>query len=333
MENNILVLGNGFDLYHNLKTKYYDFVQFACKIENQKDGDDRIKNICKENSFMQYFKRICDANNNWIDCEKEIENIVHTLQRFMDRYKKSSSEGVELDDKSEAMQDELILIYITKFIIREEHRCKVNYKYIKDLFFDKKTFLNDIKKELDDVIEVLAYYLKKEEKQTEIIRYEQIQNISPKQVINFNYTNTYTKIYSDRVPVFYPHGDLSDSSKMVLGIPDSENISLDFIYFKKFFQRIQKRCGTIQNISFEEQDGIDIIYPTVYFLGLSMGRTDEDIIKNIMGKSVKTVIFYYDQEDYEGKIINLIDIYGREKIEEWIDSKWIEFVELDNKKI
>ena len=29
MENHILVLGNGFDLYHGLNTRYYNFVNFC----------------------------------------------------------------------------------------------------------------------------------------------------------------------------------------------------------------------------------------------------------------------------------------------------------------
>ena len=333
MENNILVLGNGFDLYHNLKTKYYDFVQFACKIENQKDGDDRIKNICKENSFIQYFKRICDANNNWIDCEKEIENVVHTLQKIIVGYEASSDGKIYLNNIGGTVQDRIILMCIMgKYVVLKSDYYEIHYDYVKDGAFNKKDLLNDIRKELNEVIKVLSVYLKKEENEMKMVRYKQIEEITPKQVINFNYTNTYTKIYSNSVPVFYQHGNLFDSSKMVLGIPDSENISLDFIYFKKFFQRIQKRSGTIQSIPFKEYEGINESYPTLYFLGLSMGRTDGDIIKRMISQSAKAIIFYYDQDDYESKVINLIDIYGKDQVEEMVERKSIEFVWLDKKQ-
>ena len=81
----------------------------------------------------------------------------------------------------------------------------------------------------------MSFYLKKEQEKLKSIQYEQIRRIYPKHIINFNYTSTYTEIYSDKTPIFYQHGNLLDDSKMVLGIPDSEDISLDFIYFKKVF--------------------------------------------------------------------------------------------------
>lgn len=59
-----------------------------------------------------------------------------------------------------------------------------------------------------------------------------------------------------------------------------------------------------------------------------MGKTDEDLIKQIIDKSDKIIIFYYDQDDYEGKVINLIGVFGREKIEKWINSDKIKFEEL-----
>lgn len=333
MTNNILVLGNGFDLYHNLKTRYYDFVEFSRKIKEYKDIPEHIRGICEKNSFIKYFKKICDVTKNWIDCEKEIENVVYTLQKIIDGYKASFDGKIYLNNIDGTVQDRTILQCITgKYVVLKSNYYEIHSNYVEDGIFNKKDLLNDIRKELEEVIKALSVYLVIEENEMKMLRYKQIEEIAPKWVINFNYTNTYTKIYSNSVPVFYQHGNLSDSSKMVLGIPDSKNISLDFIYFKKFFQRIQKRCGTIQSIPFKEYEGISESYPTVYFLGLSMGRTDGDIIKRIISQSIKAIIFYYDQDDYESKVINLIDIYGRNEVEEMVERKSIEFVWLDKKQ-
>ena len=45
---NILVLGNGFDLHHNLKTKYSDFIQF---MRDLKEDNERSIN-CKDNEEL-----------------------------------------------------------------------------------------------------------------------------------------------------------------------------------------------------------------------------------------------------------------------------------------
>lgn len=337
MDNNILVIGNGFDLHHNLKTKYFDFVKFTKEIANMKDIPEEIINKCKNNIFLVYFQKVCEITRNWIDCEQEIENIASTLQDLINLWKNSKDGYANLNMLQDTAYARLVRTCISsKFISTPTgfENCKANEKYYIYNIFRKDLFMDDLRKELQDVIEVLSFYLKKEENNVcSKDAYKQIIDINPRQIINFNYTNTYSKIYSDKIPVLYIHGSLEDKSSIVLGIPDSEKISLDFVYFKKYFQRIQKRTQTLRSIDFMSHEGIDRIKPTIYFLGLSMGRTDEDIIKKVIHESLKSIIFYYNQDDYESKVINLIDIYGRNKIEEMIENQNIEFVKLDKNKV
>ena len=255
------------------------------------------------------------------------------LQKLIDKYEKTKRGIIMQQEDPWTAQDRPIEeCFRGKYFILHTDYYKLTLRHCTDNIFNKKLFLQDARSELDEVIKVLSFYLKKEQEKLKSIQYEQIRRIYPKHIINFNYTSTYTEIYSDKTPIFYQHGNLLDDSKMVLGIPDSEDISLDFIYFKKFFQRIQKRCGTVQNVVFDKLEEMITGYPTVYFLGLSMGRTDEDIIKNIIDKAEKSIIFYYDQDDYEGKIINLIDIYGRTNVETMMEEDDIEFIKLDKKQ-
>ena len=37
-------------------------------------------------------------------------------------------------------------------------------------------------------------------------------------------------------------------------------------------------------------------------------------------------IFYYDPADYEQKVINLINLYGRDIVEMFIERNWFEFI-------
>jgi len=80
---NILVIGNGFDLYHNLKTKYIDFVNYTINIKAPK-GTKKIRGMCQNNTFIRCFQKLSGVNKNWIDCEKEIENIILMIKKVVD---------------------------------------------------------------------------------------------------------------------------------------------------------------------------------------------------------------------------------------------------------
>ena len=53
----ILILGNGFDLAHNLKTSYKDFLEYCSKLNIQDitDGESAYKEICKNNLWLKHF--------------------------------------------------------------------------------------------------------------------------------------------------------------------------------------------------------------------------------------------------------------------------------------
>ena len=90
---NILLIGNGFDLAHNLQTKYGDFLEVIkdwiyiypslekeinndiinrlfCQIK--KDNIKKFDEIIQNNSWVNYFKQCAAEIDGWIDFEKEI---------------------------------------------------------------------------------------------------------------------------------------------------------------------------------------------------------------------------------------------------------------------
>jgi hypothetical protein len=91
----ILVIGNGFDIVHNLKTKYSDFLQYCDDysaenpisqiVEQQEEFDYFLEN----NFWLKYFRKTnrkyCQETNNkycqenWIDCENEIANFIYNF--------------------------------------------------------------------------------------------------------------------------------------------------------------------------------------------------------------------------------------------------------------
>lgn len=115
---------------------------------------------------------------------------------------------------------------------------------------------------------------------------------------------------------------------MVLGFDDETSGNLDFIYFKKYLQRIQKLTGYVDPNKWKPH----IMGVTgglrIFFYGLSMDKTDGDMIRKLWDDSHRFVIFYYSQSDYEQKVINLIDVFGKDIITE-IQEKNITFIQCE----
>ena len=332
-DNNILVVGNGFDLYHDLNTKYYDFVQYAKNlskgsINNFAQGI----NIARGNPFLKYFYKVAKLNDGWIDCEEEIENVILTIQKLLDFRRNNGDRSFKRKDAYLSGKEEMASDCLDQLFKKSDvGYIDINPDFLEENVLKEDSFFDALKKELENLIFILQHYLSEEEKKLDSAKkYEQISKINARYVINFNYTDVYEKMYKKPEETLYIHGSLKDQDSIVLGIPDNDEVSLDFIYFKKYFQRIQKKCKRLATLNFVKHISIDSIRPIVYFLGLSMGRTDEDLIRLIIEKADKVIIYYYDQIDYEKKVMNLIDIYGREKIEENIDKEFFEFVRLDN---
>lgn len=113
---NILLIGNGFDLYHNLNTKYTDFMDFikdttlieqtiskhqeklkTCTSEEQcfhKPALDlRIRNLerfkdeINNNIIIKYFSQDLDyTKSGWIDFEKKIENMLLDIDDYYSKF-------------------------------------------------------------------------------------------------------------------------------------------------------------------------------------------------------------------------------------------------------
>lgn len=179
---------------------------------------------------------------------------------------------------------------------------------------------------MDEVIELLRRYLVyATEDLDKIDKIQQIADIKPRYVISFNYTYTYKKYGVKDEDVFHVHGRLLKNN-MVLGFNDEDPENLDFVYFKKYFQRIQKLTGYINEARLIDRDADLTPKPIIHFYGHSMDKTDGDIIVKLRSLARGFVIYTYNQEDYEQKVINLIDVFGKKEATELIQTKYIEFV-------
>ena len=360
---NILVIGNGFDLAHGLPTSYKDFLEFTDNyMSYAKSINDNLlselKTLVSNNCWLEYFKRTY-IGNGWIDFEKEMSNVIMMIDQKKDKFVRIGEPGfafVKLSDK-----ERKILMY---FDSRSANGIIDNKDF---LFMIKERMLND----LNRLIRCLEIYLDC------YINHSSVKELSPDiadlnidKVLSFNYTNTYARIYdnskNNNIEYDYIHGKADiepehdmKTNDMVLGIDeylpdDRKNKDLDFIAFKKFYQRIYKQTGCkykewvgeiIKGADYDKLDalkyrleyeenikkGLDGYAHTakqklmelkeqrvkhnLYIFGHSLDVTDKDILKElILNDNVHTTIFYHNKEVKAQQIANLVKVIGQDEL-------------------
>ena len=166
-------------------------------------------------------------------------------------------------------------------------------------------------------------------------------------------------IYSNTIPkekdVLYIHGSANEEKMnsnlkieenyddMILGVyeelKDEKNLCDDFIFFKKYYQRILKNTDSNneseedfnnrvpeENKKFTYKRCLDNIKNScVYIYGHSLDVSDNDILEKLIVDSNKTIIYYHNRETNKIQIINLIKMLGQKKLVEYRNSGKIIF--------
>ncbi len=346
-----LVLGNGFDLAHGLKTGYKDFLLYAIKrdkalynnytinnnlevkyIETNNNEDDLyFRNKIKDNIWMSYFvvlyrdKKI--RGENWIDFEMEISYIIE----IFDRNAKSKLESISEMEEINNSDDNFHLFYKLYGIIYTHDQDGAKNRTYKEL-------IEDLSNDLNDVILAFEYYLQNEVENVSVNIYSpDIKKIGRMDgILSFNYTTTAQRIYptlSD-VPIHYIHGKVSSGdNNMVLGVneywdEDSANIHTDFNVFKKFTQRVMKDTGVdyrewIYNVTNEGKRFENVRNTTyynnaglseVYIFGHSLDISDKDLLEELFeNKNIVVNIFYKDKVHQADLIAAIVRMISEKK--------------------
>ncbi|EDQ95618.1 Bacteriophage abortive infection AbiH [Intestinibacter bartlettii DSM 16795] len=392
---NILVIGNGFDLAHNLPTSYKDFLGFITyinvffngdaqtinnykyaenfkklhpdiqdyilKISELNKNDKLIKEIIElssDNFWIKYFEKCIQSNelrgDNWIDFESEITKVVKSLE-YLKNY---NEDNLKLTVGNRKYTDNQALYQISKEIIKKiSDRLKSkgeintileyedimksghNYSNIENHFFcssNSKKVISELNMELNKLIRCLEIYLDYVVKENIKInkQLDDINNINHiNHLISFNYTSTFENFYSNNTECDYIHGKANknnnfETNNMVLGIDEyldssDKDIELDFIQFKKYFQRIYKKTGCEykkwlekikeNNLIFNKSICSDKFSTNIYFYGHSLDITDKDILTELINlEKSQIIIFYLDDYDYMQKIVNLVKLVGQD---------------------
>ena len=383
---NILVIGNGFDLAHDLPTRYRDFLKFTtvfeeclkkendgdvdwvsgeeleikqylrilfdkkydnAKVPNQEREDAKkiiaeLDDLIRSNVWLKYFNEV-QIKEGWIDFESEISKIIQALDGARQTIDEQIQQG-----KGKAKMTQSQLNILSPIISKDGTLLKCD-----SIFFEPRAITYAKKQLFDDLnrlIRCLEIYLCDYVGNIEIKKKHPDIEALPiiDKVLSFNYTNTYEKLYIKNPYVEYDYihgrakiGNIVDSNNMVLGIDeylkgDARNENIEFIEFKKFFQRIHKETGCLYrnwvddiksngSISetiaiYKEQDKtiretMQVDFHKMFFFGHSLDVTDKDVIRDlILSDKVKTTIFYRNKSDYGQKITNLVKIIGQDEL-------------------
>jgi len=238
-----------------------------------------IYTLLLKNSWIGYFLQ-CDMyqNENWIDFESEISQVVQKIEKDMksgsgingmvtnisERFFKPlfwedmEAKAQELEEEADRSIDEMekkigkSLSFEERFVFLEKYRKEHPLNPTKEKI-TYKDLINILLEDLNRLIRALEIYL------TEYISKLDIEMVAPEittldidHVLSFNYTDTYERVYGKNKFVLYDyiHGKANldntiEKNNMVLGIDeylpeDRKDKDIDFIAFKKFYQRIYK---------------------------------------------------------------------------------------------
>lgn len=134
-EYNILVVGNGFDLFHGLNTRYMDFVNYTKEIEKP-EATKRIRGLCYNNVFIRCFNKLANENQQWIDCEKEIDDIVSIFKKIVsDRSVFSSIDySTILQENTSLFSEEYEKVLLMNPFIKQQKNVTNNISFNSDFF-------------------------------------------------------------------------------------------------------------------------------------------------------------------------------------------------------
>lgn len=340
--------------YSDDKDPVYKYVINASNMDEK--NLEKLDNIINRNSWIKYYCQ-CEAEIDlWIDFEREIIPVINFMEAVFNSHCITGRSGEKTDAayiEKNQLATEMIrtLALWDKYFDASGNSITVHAPYASLKYgILKKRILKDLRQEFNEFIDAFEIYLCEfVEKKTDVELLKQIKELKITHVISFNYTLTERLYGVDEENSHHIHGQIRTNlneghNNMVVGVNEQKNQNMDFIYFVKYFQRIQKGTGVkykkFTEIRYKNIFGECQKEPyTLYIYGHSLDETDEDILKYTIGdfdtsgifqmKPDKLILFYYNEEDYAQKVINLIKLYGRAVVEEYIENGIFEFVEIE----
>ena len=327
----------------NLKEPKY--IEYLSKLFNESKDDNGVKKIIdeldemiKDNIWLKHFDKVQKNNvqtcfevkrakvkDGWIDFESEISRVIQEFEEVL-----KINNNIFREDKGNNSWYELLNMRQAEMF--ERLGIKLDNNIEEDVSEKKEKGLKDLDKLIRCLEIYLSDYINKVRVEKTLLDIKELLPID--KVLSFNYTNTFERLYknSSLVEFDYIHGQADiekgiNTNNMVLGIDEylkgeERNENIEFIAFKKFYQRIHKETGCLYKIWVAEiradDDALnkgDVKQHNLFIFGHSLDITDRDVLRDlILNDNVQTVIFYKDKEDFGRKIANLVRVLGQDEL-------------------
>ena len=371
MADTILILGNGFDIAMDRKTKYADFIEFEKQLFSNPDEELleflKVKNIRIENYKDNLYLRFINENKgtlgeNWSNLEILISQLADAIMYFKEDmqllYDISAIHPIRISNESlkketnfsakKFIANVFALFYRRygwKYLDRDCVLNKLNYIFIEQLNL------------LTELLEIYLSYLDYIDFEVRGIEarptaLDAVSNLSHTYVLNFNYTNTSGHLYgTSEEKTHFIHGRIdldrtfSRINTMVFGIEDKENdINSDLIPYQKYYQRVVKETGNKfeeffkPNIELpDDVPDIRIASKNIVVFGHSVDPLDKEIFQKCFELAAldeypyRFIFTYFDEPAKRSIIKNLAIILGKEKLIELTGKQNVVFVKSDDK--
>jgi IS1 family transposase len=322
---NILIVGNGFDLAHGLKTDYESFLKW-CKKNDYKKINRGTRTNVSENIWVEHFlfrinnKISENLGQNWTDFEEKIYEIIKEISC---NYNKDFKKGCI------AYKDDKKKYHLNKCLLKFESLYDNKYTEFDDI----KNLIAFLYNALIDLTHLFEEYLKE-------IDYDNCQKIFDLSdivdnarygnfcVLSFNYTKTLQKLYNiNDKNIYYIHGEIGKDN-IVLAAKDfnnNENKNEEktpdiFNIFQKHNQRhkyetIKAYQELLRRIKFGQDPNGENNF---YIIGHSLDNADKDILQILLGILTDSRINIYRRSNSSvDKYVNKItDIIGKKQVME-----------------
>jgi hypothetical protein len=317
--NHVVLIGNGFDLAHDLETGYMHFLNWylkkiAISIEEEQFYEDDIVKIYTDSNLHAFAQNFRQG-----ELSKYPESFLKKIEEknYISHFKSAFIRELFLKTQSSTWVDIENLYYSWIVRIHKAQLANKNSNLKLQLEQLNKSF-NEIKNQLEKYLISITKNRNIETKSDIEKHFEKIIKSLSKSglneicVVNFNYTNTLNSYIKDyyNIKQIQIHGKLNDSlNPIIFGYGDEtdelykeiENIN-DNEYLK-----FMKSFGYFKTNSYQQL--IDFITGkdyTVHIMGHSCGLSDRVLLKRIFENPYcKHInIYYYQKNEIENDFIN-----------------------------
>ena len=309
---NIFIIGNGFDLAHGYNTDYRSFLEYM--IEN-------YKNYTQVFDIVRFYGESTGPSGEINRSLKKYDQ--NAKYEFKERKGKYHTYDIKTESKFfkeilnktniEKWCDIEVLYYELLKPSEDPQRLNEELSLVKN---ELEKYLCQFNKEQNTIAEFSLFF-------------EKIGKGRDNLVLNFNYTNTFERLYKDKIdsievlnfhgqlnsktnPIIFGYAPTEEETKVLIDKNDNEYLKSIKRYYYKQTQNENKLNEFLEKSNKNIVNSEEI---NVFVLGHSCGVSDRKILNDIFtDKNVKNIniMYYKDYQGYFDTLVNIDRVIGRE---------------------